>query len=181
MPRKIKAFICSHFPFQVTVGKQRQFLTRSPCCTYSVSTLCPQRCLSSAGAYSEISRCCFRHDTAFDKVCNTALKRALALFSNFSFSCDLEEIWIYRFLKTHTHTCAHMHTCTNTQYPYTQLECSWRTAAYTGKLVLVEGARCSEPPDSAIWIDLLCQSLLKLTADLVWNPDPQVYRKTQQG
>lgn len=109
MPRKAKAFICSHFPFQVTVGKQRQFPIRSPCCTYSVPTLCPQRCLSSARAYSEISRCPFRHDTAFDKVCNTALKRALALFSNFSFSCGLEEIWIYRFLKTHTYMCTHAH------------------------------------------------------------------------
>lgn len=169
--------ICSHFSFQVTVGKQRQFPIRSPCCTYSVPTVHPQRCLSSARAHAEISRCTFQRDTAFDKVCNTTLKRALALFSYLSFSYDLDEIWIYRFLKTHTCT----HTCTNTQYPHTQLECSWRTEAYTGKLVLLEGARCSEPPDSAIWIDLLCQSLPKLTAYLVWNPEPQVYRRTQQG
>lgn len=177
MPRKTKAFICSHFSFQVTVGKQRQFPIRSPCCTYSVPTLCPQRCLSAARAHAEINRCPFRHDTAFDKVCKTTLKRALALFSYLSFSYDLDEIWIHRFLKTHTCMCTH--TCSN--YPYTQLECSWRTAAYTGKLVLVEGARCSEPSDSAIWFDLLCQSLLKLTAELVWNPEPQVYWRTQQG
>lgn len=126
-----------------------------------VYILSPQRCLSSARAHAEISRCTFQHDTAFDKVCNTTLKRALALFSNLSFSYDLDEIWIYRFLKTRTRTHA---TCTNTQYPHTQLECSWRTEVYTGKPVLLEGARCSEPPDSAIWMTCCAnhqQSLLQ--------------------
>lgn len=130
MPRKTKAFVCSHFSFQVTDGKQRQFPIRSPCCTFSVPIVCPQRCLSSARAHAEISRCTFQHDTAFDKVCNTTLKRALALFSYLRFSYDLDEIWIYRFLKTHT--CTNTHTWTNTQCPYTQLESGWRTEACIG-------------------------------------------------
>lgn len=143
-----------------------------------VYILSPQRCLSSARAHAEISRCTFQHDTAFDKVCNTTLKRALALFSNLSFSYDLDEIWIYRFLKTRTRTHAHMHKHTVSSHStWMQLK-NWSLHRETGTF-----GRCSV--FRATWLchldDLLCQSPAKLTADLVWNPEPQVYRRTQHN
>lgn len=79
MPRKTKAFICSHFSFQVTVGKQRQFPIRIPCCTYSVPMVC--------GVSPKMFVLCY-----------------------LSFSYDLEEIWIHRFLKRHTCMCTHAQT-----------------------------------------------------------------------